>query len=130
MQADLDGDGAADTATLTYDRLVRIYWLSVKTSTGIDYYPFQAAHDARRDRVTMSYRTGKWDYRCRNYIPGKLCGYPVSDGYPSAALFLSDSRNGDFVLMLTFPHLKPNMKPSDGHYVVMPALDGAPMDPP
>lgn len=128
LRGDLDGDGKDDDVEVRYDFPERLYFVHVTTSRGQSYHPFMAGHDPTRDRVSISYRNG-WDYRCRNYVPGKECGYGFSSGYPRSALYLSDSRNGEFVLMLTFPHMKPNMKASDARFVVMPPLDGAPVDP-
>ena len=123
----LDGDDKPDTAVVLYHPRLKMYAVHVQTSTGFAYTPFQAAHDPS-DRVTIAYRNGPGDFRCRTHIANKGCGHPWVSGSPGSGLFLSDSRHGDFVLMLDFPHLKPNMKPSDGRFMILPALDGPPTD--
>ncbi len=126
LLADVDNDGQADETTITYFPHLGIYSVEVVTSLGIRYHPFDAGHDPRRDRVKLTFRKGV-DYRCRDFKPPRTqCGYAWSTAFAEAATFLSDSRHGDFVLILLFPHLKSNTKPTDGRYVVMPALDRLP----
>ena len=126
-RANLDLDGKPDTAVILYDPRLKMYSVHVTTSTGLHYMPFQAAHDPK-DRVTLVYRSGAGDFRCRTYVENKGCGYPIMSEYPGSGFFLSDSRHGDFILMLDFPYLKPHMQPSDGRFIVLPALDGPPTD--
>ncbi len=122
LEADLDEDGKPDRIFVSYDDFEKKYFVAIETSQGQTYHPFMAAHDSKRDRVTLTYRKG-WDYRCRNYVPGKQCGHGYSDHYPGGALYLSDSRHGDYVLMLMIPYTRPNRKPTDSWYMIMPALE-------
>lgn len=76
----------------------------------------------------MTVRTGGGDLRCRSWVKGKTCGYPVaSHDLPNSILYLSDSKRGDFVLYIPSAYGKAHDE--KGGFTVMPALEEAAEDP-
>lgn len=125
FDVDLDGDGSVDHVTLLYERLTRMVFIQVQTHTGRTLLPFAGQFDPKRDRLTLTTRSGGGDYRCRLWKPGQGCGFPLhSHDLPDVALYVTDSRRGGFVLYIPRGYGK-DANPTGG-FKVVPALDGDP----
>lgn len=130
LRVDIDGDGAPDVAQIVYQQRDRRYWVVVTLQNGLEYAPFGGSLDPRRETISLILREGRGDLFCRNWTPGTACGFPVSARGPRQVLYLSHSRQGEFVLTFSFPHdyrgiLERNGRVrTDGNFSVSPAFDG------
>ncbi len=99
FEIDLDGDGKPDDVSMVHDALRGMYWIAIYTASGRNFTPFQSYYDPKVDRVTLTVREGEGDFRCRSWVNGQSCGHVIgSHDLPGRALYLSDSKRGDFLL--------------------------------
>lgn len=135
LRVDIDRDGKLDTVQLWHSERIRIYFVAVHTGSGRYYGPITGGYDPATQKVSLTWREGAGDLRCRNWTPGKACGYAVAALAPRQALYLSHSSQGDFVLQFIYPHTYRDTAPdggprTDGYFQVVPALDGPVTDDP
>lgn len=128
VRADFDGDGRNDKAEVLRQDFVGMYGLSISLQNGDHFGPLMGSYEPARDRISLAIRRGTGDLRCRNWRPGTGCGFPLQRGGLGQALYLSHSREGDFVISFGFPHsagaTAGSGAPQSLRFVVIPALDG------
>lgn len=125
FQIDLDGDGKPDEVSMVHDAPRSMYWIAVYTASGRKFTPFRSYYDPKVDRVTLTVRQGAGDFRCRFWTSGQSCGHVIgSHDLPDRALYLSDSKRGDFLFWMP-PGWGAAYNP-ESSVVMMPALESAP----
>jgi hypothetical protein len=78
--------------------------------------------DPKKDRVTLTSRTGGGDPRCRLWVHTKSCGHTIgSHDLPNTVLYLTDSKHGNFVIYM--PPIWGGAYDATRSFSVMPALE-------